>query len=370
MKLVAFLAAGCLVISCFQCGCDSVPVAAHKSDAKPGHIHTAIVELREFPIDEIVTPGKVELNPNRVSKVLMPVAGRVCRVLVRLGDTVTEGQSVAVLESAELGLALAAHAQAQAQHRQAATTLARAEKELAREKELHDNKAAPLKDVINAEAEVDLSRAAMSQAKVAAEESLHRLRMLGLDPARPTHEISVNAPIAGKVLDVSVAPGELRNDVNQPLMTIADLSTVWVTSQVPESSIRLVRINELLEIELLAYPNEKFRGRVRRIADTVDPETRTIKVQAELENGAGRLRPEMFARIRHSHGVHRVPCVPASAVLHGDGAAWVMVERDAGNFEKRRIETGEATNGSIPIIRGLNTGEHVVVDGAALLRDR
>ncbi|MCX6629796.1 MAG: efflux RND transporter periplasmic adaptor subunit, partial [Candidatus Solibacter sp.] len=345
---------------------DTVAAKAKKSETQPGKVVTAAVEMRGFPVDEIVAPGKVELNPNRVSKVLMPLPGRVRRVLVKLGDAVDEGQTVAVIESLDVGMAFAAHTQAQAQARQAATTLARAEKDLARFRELNANKAAPLKDVINAEAEVELNKATLSAAQAGAEATLHRLEMLGLDPAHHTHEISINAPIAGKVLDVSVAPGELRNDTNLALMTIADLSSVWVTSQVNENSIRLVRIDELLTIELQAYPGEKFSGRVRRIADTVDPETRTVKVQAELENRGGRLRPEMFARIRHSHGVRQLACVPATAVVHGDGAAWVMVERAGGRLEQTRVDTGEAINGVIPVLAGVKQGERVVVDSDKL----
>lgn len=370
MRREAAAAALCLIWCCAGCGRGPAPAPAAQAGGQPAHLRTAVVETKEFAVDEIVAPGRVEVNPNRVSKVLMPVPGRIRRVLVNLGDAVTEGQALVVLESPEAGLALAAQVQAQSQVQQAKTTLARAEKDLDRARELNANKAAPLKDVINAEAEVDLARAALAQAQAGAEESLHRLGMLGLDPAHHTHEITVAAPIPGKVLEVSVAPGELRNDTNQPLMTIADLGSVWVTSQVPESSIRLVHAGEPVQIELLAYPGETFRGRVRRIADTVDEETRTVKVQAELDNRDGRLRPEMFARIRHSHGARRLACVPASAVLHSGGSAWVMVERGAGRYEKRRIETGESANGEIPVVRGVEAGERVVVDGAALLRER
>jgi cobalt-zinc-cadmium efflux system membrane fusion protein len=352
------------------CGRSPAPPAGRKAESRPASLRTAAVEVRDFPVDEIVAPGKVELNPNRLSKVLMPVPGRIRQVLVKLGDAVAEGQVVAVIESAEAGAALAAASQAQAQARQAATTLARAEKDLVRIRELNLNKAAPLKDVINAEAEVELTRATLSAAQAGTEEALQRLSLLGLDPAKPSREISVLAPIAGKVLDVSVAPGELRNDTNLPLMTISDLSTVWVTSQVNEDSIRLVRINEPLSIELLAYPGETFFGRVKRVADTVEPETRTVKVQAELDNRGGRLRPEMFARIRHSHGSRRLACVPASAVVHGGGESWVLVERPGGQFERTRIQTGEATNGHIPVLRGVTEGDRVVVDGAALMRER
>lgn len=352
------------------CGRPQGPGKGFKPESGRAHVQTAPVEMREFPADEIVAPGKVELNPNRVSRVLMPVAGRVRQVMVKLGDAVTEGQVVAVIESAEAGAALAATAQAQAQVSQAATTLSRAEKDLARSRELNANKAAPLKDVVNTEAEVELAKAALTLAQAGSDEAVHRLNMLGLDPARHSREIAVRAPIAGKLLEVSVAPGELRNDTNQPLMTISDLSTVWVTSQVNEDSIRLVHPNEPLTIELLAYPGEKFFGRVKRIADTVDPETRTVKVQAELDNRGGRFRPEMFARISHSHGIRRLACVPASAVVHGGGEAWVMVESPGGHLERTRIETGEATNGFIPVLKGVKDGDRVVVDGAALMRER
>lgn len=359
-----------LVCCCGGCGRSPAPSKAFKTESRPGKMRTAAVEMREFPVDEIVAPGKVEVNPNRVSKVLMPLPGRVRRVLVKLGDAVTEGQPLAVVESSEAGLALAAHTQAQGQARQAEITLGRAEKDLLRIRELNANKAAPLKDVISAEAEMDLAKTALTLAKAGVQEALHRLSMLGLDPAHPTHEISVNAPISGKVLDVSVAPGELRNDTNQPLMTIADLGSVWVTSDVSENLIRLVRLNEPVTIELPAYPGEVFRGRVRRIADTVDPETRTINVQAELDNKGGRLRPEMFARIRHSHGSRRLACVPASAVVHGTGAAWVMVERGSGDYERVQIVSGESTDGFVPVLAGVKEGDLVVVDGAALMRHR
>lgn len=110
-----------------------------------------------------------------------------------------------IIESPEAGLALSAYAQAQALARQAATTLAKAQKDLARVRELNANKAAPLKDVAAAETEVELGGEALAAAQAASDEALHRLGMLGLDPAHHTHEISVNAPISGKVLEVLVA---------------------------------------------------------------------------------------------------------------------------------------------------------------------
>jgi len=325
------------------------------------------VTLKEFPVAEVVAPGKVELNPNRISRVLPPLAGRVRQVLVRLGDAVQEGQPLLTLESREVGEALAAYLQAQAQLRQARSALGKAEKDLARLRDLYEHRAAALKEVIAAENELAQAQAALEQAEAGALEARHRLDLLGVDPARHTHEVAVRAPIAGKVLEIAVAPGEYRNDTSAPLMTIADVSTVWVSSQVPENAIRFIEVGEQVEIELAAFPGEVFRGRVRRIADVVDPQTRTVKVQAELENRQGRLRPEMFGSIRHTHGYRLLPAVPSSALVRADSETWVFLERAQGRFERVRVECGDARGDWAPVLAGLKAGDRVVSQGAVLL---
>ncbi len=139
---------------------------------------------------------------------------------------------------------------------------------------------------------------------------------------------------------MTIVPGEYRNDTSSPVLTIADLSTVWVTSDVPESSIRMVRKGERVEIELAAYPGEVFRGRVTQIADTVDPQTRTIKVRAEIQNLDGRFRPEMFARIRLISGTQARPVIPVAAVLQGESGSYVMREVAARPFSTNSCHTG------------------------------
>ncbi|MFB3829418.1 MAG: efflux RND transporter periplasmic adaptor subunit [Bryobacteraceae bacterium] len=333
-------------------------------------IHTEPAVMVEYAAEEVVAPGRVEVNPNRVSRVLAPIAGHVRQVLAGLGDAVSEGQVLAVLESAEAGAAYAAQTQAQAEFRQARSALAKAEKDLARVRDLHEHRAGALKDVVAAENEVAQSQAALEQAEAGLQSARFRIEGLGLNPETPTREVAVRAPISGKVLEIAVAPGEYRNDANAPLMTVADLSTVWIASEVPENYIRLITPGEHIRIDLAAYPGEVFHGRVRRIADTVDPQTRAVKVHAELDNRAGRFRPEMFGRIRHSHGTRQAPAVPANAVLQTGGSPTVFVERAPGRFAPVAVVTGESRGGMVPILSGLNAGARVVVDGAILLGGR
>src|SRR5262249_38294937 len=158
--------------------------------------------------------------------------------------------------------AVATYLQAQAAERQAIATLAKAEQDLRRASELHERGAVATKDLLGAKNDVTQAQGALEAARAAREQGWRRLELLGLKPGEFKQQIVVRAPINGKVLDVSVAPGEYRTDTTAPLMTIAQLDRVWFAAEVPEASIRLVRAGEPVRIALMAFPGEVFAGRV------------------------------------------------------------------------------------------------------------
>jgi RND family efflux transporter MFP subunit len=143
---------------------------------------------------------------------------------------------------------------------------------------------------------------------------------------------------------------------------------VWVSSDVQESHIGLVRKGEQVEIVMAAYPNEKFRGRVMQIADTEDPTTRTIKVRSELPNPNGRLRPEMYAQIRLVGESKQMPVVPAAAIVQADGKSVVYRELSRGVFQPVNITTGGKAGDKISVTSGISSGDRIVTDGVMLLR--
>jgi membrane fusion protein, heavy metal efflux system len=140
-----------------------------------------------------------------------------------------------------------------------------------------------------------------------------------------------------------------------------------MSADVPESRIRLIARGEQVEVRLAAYPDTIFRARVVRIADVVDPQTRTIRVMAELGNADGRLRPDMFGEIRHAANFRLTPVVPAGAVLQTHSGTAVWREKAPGVFEFVRVKSGRASNGRVPVFSGIEAGDRVVVDGATLL---
>jgi cobalt-zinc-cadmium efflux system membrane fusion protein len=331
-------------------------------------IRVETVRMESVPTDEVVAPGKIEVNPNRVAHVAIPVAGRITSVTRRLGDFVQQGEPLLTVESADVDAAMSAYLQAEAGVNQAKAGLLKAQADVDRARDLFEHNAIAQKEVLNAENSLAQSKAILEQAEATKKQAARKLEIFGLKPGQFGQKLVVTAPISGKVLELTTVPGEFRNDTNAPVMTIADLSTVWVASDVPESSIRLIKLNERLEIELAAYPGETFTGRVTRISDVVDPQSRTVKVLAEMDNSHGRLRPEMFGRIRHVEKMEPRPVVPNGTVIQGDGQNVVYVEKSPGRFESRPVTIGARVKDGVAIMTGLQAGDRVVVDGVMLLK--
>lgn len=333
-------------------------------------IHVETVQLANVPTAEVDAPGKIEANPNRVSHVVLPVAGRVTSVLVKLGDAVVEGQSLLTVQSPDADAAQSAALQAQASVTQTKAALSKAQADYERTKDLYEHNAVAKKEVLDAQNNLAQATAAVTQAKAMHEQAVRRLTLLGLKPGDFQQQVIVHAPIAGKVLDLSVVPGEFRNDTSVSLMIIADLSTVWVASDVPESYIRFIQVGEPVEISLVAYPGETFEGHVMRIADAVDPQTRTVKVRAEMQNPHGRFLPEMFGTIHHIESTMTVPVLPAGAVVQGEPHSLVFVEQSPGRFRQTEVTIGKRLGDRVPILVGLEAGARVVVDGVMLLKGK
>ena len=332
------------------------------------------VRDRPFPTDEVTAPAKVMINPNRISRVLPPVQGRVLAVSVQLGDTVAEGQPLVTLTSPDADAAVSTGLQAEATLRQAKVTVIKTETDLERSRKLLQYQAISEKDVLAAQNDVATARAALETAEAAHAQALRKLTLLGLTPSDLQQPVVVRAPIAGVVTDISVTPGDYRAavssaaDVTTPLLSIADLSTVWIASDVPEPFMRLIHVGDSVEITFVAYPGETFTGRVARMASTLDPQTRSLKVQVDLPNPARRLVPEMFGTMRHAGPSKASPVVPAAAIVQEYGRSEVFVERGPGRFQRRVVSTGVRAGELVAITSGLDPGSRIVVDGAILLR--
>src|SRR5262245_22040078 len=200
-------------------------------------IRVAAVEAADVPNGEVVAPARVGIDPSRLAKVLLPVPGRIDEVLAKLGDRVERGQALVAVESPDADGAVSAWRQSEAAERQAAAAVTKAEADYVRVRDLLEHGAAAQKDVLDAQNDRAPAHAAREQAR-------RKLELLGLAPTISRQRVLVRAPINGTVLEVGVAPGEYRNDTATPLMSIADLTRVWLGADVAEPAIALIRPDE------------------------------------------------------------------------------------------------------------------------------
>ena len=303
---------------------------------------------------KLVFPGVVEADPARTAPVLTPLAGRVTKLEVALGDRVHKGQTLALIDSPDLDQAFADDAKA-------ADTLGLATKNLQRQEGQHK---------IGAASDRDLDQAKSDRAQAQAEytRTQARLRMLGPSSGK-SHLLVVAAPASGSVTTLSVAPGTMVNDPTQALMTVVDLSTVWVTAQVPEKNSGEVAKDQSAEVTLAAYPGKALQGRVLNVSDVLDPDSRRERVRIAFANPGYALKPNMFATVTVSGPQRTEVVVPSSALLMNNDRTSVFVATAPWTFERRTVEPDLGDESLVPIRSGLAPGEQVVVKGGILLND-
>jgi cobalt-zinc-cadmium efflux system membrane fusion protein len=305
----------------------------------------------------LVLPAVVEADPAKLIKVLPPVAGRVMHLQVQLGERVTAGQPLVMLESPDL-------AQAYADYDRAKVQVELTLKSRDRQRALHKIGGAAEKDQQQAETDYATAVAELRRSEA-------RLKQIGVeaDTKSQARDVTVAAPMAGSIIDLQVAPGEYWNDPTQPLMTIADLNTVWVTASVPEADTMLVAKGQPVEVVLPAYPGEVLKGNVLFVSDVVDTDTRRTKVRIAFANPGTRLRPGMFANVTFFAPAQEVAMVPTSALVLKDDLTQVFVETAPWTFQARTVDLGFQQGDQVALKSGVKPGERVVVTGGVLLGD-
>jgi multidrug efflux pump subunit AcrA (membrane-fusion protein) len=180
--------------------------------------------------------------------------------------------------------------------------------------------------------------------------------------------LRVDAPIDGIVVEKMAVQGQMV-EAGMKLYRLADLSIVWVQSQIYEQDLALLKLGQEAEVSLSYLPDRKFRGRVTYIYPTVDEKTRTARVRMEFHNPGLFLKPGMFATVELNAEIEpSALLVPDSAVLRSGEKNTVFVALDNGHFEPREVTLGpRAENNTYEVLSGLKEGERVVTSGQFML---
>jgi cobalt-zinc-cadmium efflux system membrane fusion protein len=305
---------------------------------------------------QVTAPASVEADPARYARILPPLNGRVLQLFVHPGDSVTKGQELLAIDAPDF-------VAAQTDYAKARSVLAQAERAVTRQEDLAAHGIIGQRDVDQARTDRDSALSDFNRTK-------DRLRLLGMDPEKTQlgAPLIVRSPVSGKVLDVLTATGEFRNDPTAPLMTVADLSDIWVTANVQEKDIHYVHRGDPATATFAAYPTEPFQGKVLFVADVLDTDTRTAKVRIAYPNKDGRLRPAMFANVILRTWDTQELTVPTTALVMSGDRTTVFVQVAANTYEQRPVVTGEQQGDRTIIKSGVQTGEKVLIREGALLQ--
>jgi len=336
------------------------------------------VTTDRFSIQKLAV-GQIAFNEDMSTVVLTPFAGRVTRLIAKLGDEVKRGDPLFEIDSPEV-------VQAQTDLIAALHGVEKSKSLLALAKRVMDRQTGLMTDKATSQRELDAARndfAAAESDLATANGTLmaarNRLRVIvGRDKAeveRLERErsvnplITVNAPIDGTVVGRKVGPGQyVRSDVADALYSISDLSTMWLKANVPETEIANVRVGQEIEVRVTALPERVFKARISAIGAASDTATRRIVVRSEIPNPDGLLRSDMFANFKITVGGGEPSAVvPVEAVIRDGNEAAVWVVGEPMLFRRRKVKLGMEREGRVQVLDGLAAGEQVVGRGAVFV---
>jgi membrane fusion protein, heavy metal efflux system len=302
--------------------------------------------------------GRLVWDEERTVRLYPAYAGKVTRILIKQGDHVHAGQTLAMLGSADFG-------QVQSDAQRSAADFAIADKNLVRARNLFEHGVIAEKELQVAETEREKAQAELRRTRA-------RIELYGGNFTVDQH-FALTTPIAGVVVEKNVNPGqELRPDLMTanvpPMFVVSDPAHLWVQLDAGEQDLTIIRKGMVVPLRSSAYPGEVFSAVIQAISDSVDPTTRTVKVRGSVDNPTHKLKGEMFVAALIEHTAANALQVPAVAVFLKGEQHFVFVKEQNGNFVRRQVTVGTIESSTATILSGLHVGETVVTSGNLLLQ--
>jgi RND family efflux transporter MFP subunit len=305
-------------------------------------VRTTEVERKPL-IREIRTTAQIVADETRISHVHVKVAGYIDRVYVDyIGQLVKKGNPLFTLYSPDL--------------------VSTEEEYLIAKRGDATLNSSPFKEVADgAKSLLDSTRQRLKLWDIS-DEQIRQLDQTG----KVSRDLTFYSPVTGFVTDRQAFP-QKSVAPDTELYTLSDLSTVWATADIYEYEVPFVHVGQHISFTLSYYPGKTYTGTISFIYPTVDPQTHTVKVRAQIANPGFALKPQMFAdaQLRVDYGTHVI--VPQEAVLDSGTEQRVFVVHPGGIFEPRKITLGPVVDGNFAVLSGLKAGETVVTSGNFLV---
>jgi cobalt-zinc-cadmium efflux system membrane fusion protein len=286
--------------------------------------------------------GKVTADNNSLAEVYPAVGGNVIRIKAELGDYVKQGQLLASISDADANVSIA-------------------ERNLQSVKDMYEGKLASEKELVMAQKELQKARA--EKGRMGEVNKIYKLKSGSV--------YNMYAPISGYVVAKDISPNELLSpNRDQGVFAIAKLDDVWVLANVNESDLSKVKKGQDATIQTIAYPDKHISGKIDKVFNVIDPDTRAAKALIKVHNTDVALKPEMNATVtlNFADGKQYV-AVPSEAVVFDKNKNYVMVYKGRNNIETREVQVYRALNKTTYLSAGLKDGEQIIVKNNLLIYD-
>jgi cobalt-zinc-cadmium efflux system membrane fusion protein len=309
-------------------------------------------------VEELRASGRIDFNELYLSRIGANVTGRVSDILAVPGQMVKQGDVLAKITSTEL-------TQSQLAYLKAKSASQLADQASNRAKILY-------KEDVIALAELQRREAEASSAKAEFRAANDQLRVQGMDQtsidklAKSGVIESINnvvATIPGEIVERKINKGQVVQPADA-LFTVADLSTLWAISEVPESNSYLIHKGQKASLIIPALRNQEIEGVVAHVDSIVNPQTRTVVVRMELANKEGEIKPGMLATMLiESQPVDKL-VVPLGAIVREDNHDHVFIRLDDDTYRMVPVKLGPEGKGFRPVVSGLKEGQEIAIEGA------
>ena len=305
--------------------------------------------------DEISLSGEISFNENNVVKVFPRSSGQIIESRVSLGDKVTKGQVLAVIKSADVAGNFSDLSSANAD-------LAIAKRQMDNAQSLYKNGISSEREYV--EAKQNYEKALATRNKV---QSVININSGGRTSASGTY--SLTSPIDGYIVEKKIATGSfIRPDMGDNLFTISDLKNVWVYANVYEADIPKVKEGYSVRVIPMSYPDKVMIGKIDKISQVLDPQSKAMRVRVTLDNSNMLLKPEMFAKVIVSNEEgDRSICIPTAALVANEGKDYVVVYNGNDDLKIAEVSILKTVNEKTYITSGVEPGQRLITKNQILI---
>ncbi len=303
-------------------------------------------------LEELILSGMVEADPDKEMSYVALTSGVIDKVYFTLGDPVKKGQVLLDIRSTDLN-------SLQPELVSLENEVKIAQRELATAQDLFQDQMISERELLEAQSKLNQAQAEMGRVQT-------DISVYG--SAKPDGSFSIHAPISGYITRKNASSGSTASVEGEPLFTIVDLSSVWITVNVYASDLMFVREGLESEITTLSYPGETFAGKISKLSQVFDPEDKALKAKITLENKDLKLKPGMPVVVKlKNQNLYQFVSVPSEALIFDNDAYFVVVRKSPDEFEIREV-TLQGHNHNVTYLRsGLSEGEEIVVKNQLLI---